>query len=37
MSTEAIIMLVVAGVTVWGGLGAAILNLRRSPDEGGDE
>ncbi|NHU84691.1 methionine/alanine import family NSS transporter small subunit [Kocuria sp. JC486] len=37
MSTEAIVMLVVAGVTVWGGLIASILNLRRQPDESGDE
>lgn len=33
MSTSAIAMLIVAGVTVWGGLLAAILNLRRSPEE----
>lgn len=37
MSTSAIIMLIVAGVTVWGGLIASIFNLRRHPDAGGDE
>ncbi|MDO5617461.1 methionine/alanine import family NSS transporter small subunit [Kocuria sp.] len=37
MSTSAIIMLIVAGVTVWGGLAASIVNLRRNPDQGGDE
>ncbi|NKE10251.1 MULTISPECIES: methionine/alanine import family NSS transporter small subunit [Kocuria] len=36
MSASAIVMLVVAGVTVWGGLVASIVNLRRNPDQGGD-
>ena len=37
MSTEAIIMMIVAIVVLWGGLGLAILNLTRhgphSPEE----
>ncbi|GAB3112634.1 hypothetical protein GCM10027055_16000 [Janibacter alkaliphilus] len=36
MSTAAIIMLIVAVVCVWGGLAAAVVNLRRS-DAAGDE
>ena len=30
MSTAAIVMLIVAVVCVWGGLAAAVVNLRRS-------
>ena len=32
MSVEAIVMMVVAILVVWGGLVAALLNLRRSSD-----
>ncbi|WP_010532915.1 methionine/alanine import family NSS transporter small subunit [Brachybacterium squillarum] len=32
MSVSAIIMMIVAMVTVWGGLGAAILNVVRHPE-----
>ncbi len=32
MSAEAIVMMVVAMLVVWGGLVVALLNLRRSPD-----
>lgn len=32
MSTDAIIMLVIAITLVWGGLVAAIIQLRRHPD-----
>ena len=32
MSTGAIVMMVAAIVIVWGGLLAAVLNLRRHPD-----
>ncbi|WP_345075517.1 methionine/alanine import family NSS transporter small subunit [Brachybacterium paraconglomeratum] len=32
MSVSAIIMMIVAIVTVWGGLVAAIVNLRRHPE-----
>ena len=33
MTTSAAIMLVVAVCTVWGGFIAAVLHLRRSPEE----
>ena len=33
MSASAIIMMIIAMVTVWGGLGAALLHLRKHPDE----
>ncbi|MBB5997077.1 methionine/alanine import family NSS transporter small subunit [Streptomonospora salina] len=33
MSTGAIAMLVISAVIVWGGLAAAILNMRRNPEE----
>lgn len=33
MNTAAIIMMVVAMVTVWGGLVLSIVNLRRHPEE----
>lgn len=32
MSSPAIVMLVIAIVTVWGGLAAALLNLQRHPE-----
>ncbi len=32
MSAEAVVMMVVAMVVLWGGLLLALLNLRRSPD-----
>lgn len=37
MSAEAIVMLCIAGVTVWGGLVASIVHLRRHPDQSGDQ
>lgn len=33
MGTSAIIMMVIAMVTVWGGLTASLLHLRKHPDE----
>ena len=33
MSTVAVIMMLVAIVTVWGGLVLALVNIRRSPEE----
>ena len=33
MSPDAIIMIIVAVVCVWGSFGLAILNLRRHPEE----
>ena len=33
MGTSALVMMVIAMVTVWGGLGAAMLHLRKHPDE----
>lgn len=33
MTTTAIIMMIVAMVTVWGGLGLALWNLSRHPEE----
>ncbi|WP_159943503.1 MULTISPECIES: methionine/alanine import family NSS transporter small subunit [unclassified Nocardiopsis] len=33
MSTSAIIMMVVSIVLLWGGLTAAVLHLRRHPDD----
>ncbi|WP_198396059.1 methionine/alanine import family NSS transporter small subunit [Brevibacterium antiquum] len=32
MDTSAIVMMVIAMVTVWGGLIAAIMHLRKHPD-----
>ena len=32
MSVPAIVMMIVAIVTVWGGLVAAVVNLRRHPE-----
>lgn len=33
MSTSAIVMMVIAIAVLWGGLAAAMLHLRRHPDE----
>lgn len=33
MSTSAIVMMIVAIITVWGGLGAAIVNIARHPEQ----
>ncbi|WP_116247362.1 methionine/alanine import family NSS transporter small subunit [Nocardiopsis sp. FIRDI 009] len=33
MSTSAIIMMAVSMLLLWGGLAAAIINLRRNPEE----
>ncbi|AZL06905.1 MAG: methionine/alanine import family NSS transporter small subunit [Brevibacterium aurantiacum] len=33
MGTSAIVMMVIAMVTVWGGLIAAIMHLRKHPDQ----
>lgn len=33
MSASAVIMMLIAIITVWGGLGAAILHLKAHPDE----
>ena len=33
MSGTAIVMMIVAMVTVWGGLGLALINIKRSPEE----
>ena len=33
MSTSAIVMMVISIAVLWGGLAAAILHLRRHPDE----
>lgn len=33
MSASAIVMMIIAMATVWGGLGAALLHLRKHPDE----
>ncbi|MGM1017162.1 MAG: methionine/alanine import family NSS transporter small subunit [Actinomycetota bacterium] len=37
MTTTAIVMMIVAVVTVWGGLIAAIVNLARHPEEAQNE
>jgi len=37
MTTTAIVMMIVAMVTVWGGLAAAIVNLARHPETAEDE
>lgn len=37
MNFDAIVMMVVAMVVLWGGLVVALLNLRRSPDLGSSE
>lgn len=36
MTTISIVMMIIAMVTVWGGLAAAIVNLRRHPDPAED-
>ncbi|MCM3331107.1 MULTISPECIES: methionine/alanine import family NSS transporter small subunit [Kocuria] len=36
MSTTAVVMMIVAMVTVWGGLLASLLHLRNSPEEQDD-
>lgn len=36
MSTEAIVMMVIAMLLLWGGLAAAIVNLNRRADPSGD-
>ena len=33
MGTSAIVMMVIAMVTVWGGMIASLLHLRKHPDE----
>ncbi|GAA1118912.1 methionine/alanine import family NSS transporter small subunit [Nocardiopsis metallicus] len=33
MSTSAIVMMVISMIVLWGGLAAAVLHLRRHPDE----
>ena len=37
MTTTAVVMMIVAMVTVWGGLVAGIVNLARHPEEEGAE
>lgn len=37
MSMAAVVMMIVALVLVWGGWLAAIVHLRRHPDESGDD
>lgn len=37
MSVEAIVMMVVAMLILWGGLAAAVVNLSRRPDADSDE
>lgn len=37
MSPEAIVMMCIAGVTVWGGLIVSIIHMRRHPDQSGDQ
>ncbi|MEE2044502.1 MULTISPECIES: methionine/alanine import family NSS transporter small subunit [Nocardiopsidaceae] len=37
MSTSAIVMMVVSIAVLWGGLVAAVVHLRRHPDESGPE
>ncbi|QIM16324.1 methionine/alanine import family NSS transporter small subunit [Leucobacter insecticola] len=33
MTTEAVVMMIIAMVTVWGGLVAGIVNLAKHPDQ----
>ncbi|MFT4470939.1 methionine/alanine import family NSS transporter small subunit [Arthrobacter sulfonylureivorans] len=35
MSTAAIVMLIIAIITVWGGLALALMNLTRHPEDDG--
>ncbi|WP_433676518.1 methionine/alanine import family NSS transporter small subunit [Microbacterium gorillae] len=37
MTTTAVVMMIIAMVTVWGGLVAGIVNLARHPEEEGAE
>lgn len=37
MSASAVIMMLIAIVTVWGGLAAAVMHLRAHPDEAADD
>ena len=37
MSTAAIVMMIIALLAVWGGLGLALLNLKRHPEAIDDE
>ncbi|WP_104134823.1 MULTISPECIES: methionine/alanine import family NSS transporter small subunit [unclassified Cryobacterium] len=37
MSTSAIVMMIIALLAVWGGLGLALLNLKRNPEAIDDE
>jgi len=37
MTPTAIVMMIIAMVTVWGGLGLAIVNLARNPETAEDE
>lgn len=37
MTTPAIIMMIIALLTVWGGLAAAVINLARHPEVADDE
>lgn len=34
MSADAIVMMIVAMLVIWGGLALAVVNLWRSPDDG---
>lgn len=36
MSGSAVVMMLIAMITLWGGLALALINIRRSPDEGQD-
>jgi len=37
MSTSAVVMMIIALLAVWGGLGLALLNLKRHPEAIDDE
>ncbi|MFE1168506.1 methionine/alanine import family NSS transporter small subunit [Nocardiopsis sp. NPDC058789] len=37
MSTSAIVMMVISITVLWGGLVAAVIHLRRHPDDPGSE
>ena len=37
MSTSAVVMMIIALLAVWGGLGFALLNLKRHPEAIDDE
>ena len=37
MSTSAVVMMIIALLAVWGGLGMALLNLKRHPEAIDDE